>query len=79
MMKPANFVLTSPRFIQKYKLKHDFIVIFHFLKMKKRLIMFGQNVLVQAIVPYLFRFLEHKRHFCLDKGKPVNIYTLYGV
>ena len=24
-------------------------------------------------------FLEHKSYSCLDKGKPVNIYTLYGV
>ena len=63
-----------------FKLKHDFIVIFHFLKMKKKgLLVLGQNVMVPAIVPYWIKYLEHKSYFCLDKGKPVNIYTLYGV
>ena len=49
--------------------------IFHFLKMKKRC----YNVMKKCAGSGHSGFLEHKSYSCLDKGKPVNIYTLYGV
>ena len=59
-----------------FKLKYDFIVIFLLKNEKKCLIMLGQNIMIPAIMPFWIKFHEHKS---LDKGKPVNIYTLYGV